>query len=212
MTGVPPVTFRAPAGLADEVPDTRPLWLLDVDGVLNAVTSSPDPAVWPDWRQGTARASGEDWPIRFSPTVAATVRRLHESGLAEVRWLTTWGAEANDALRALLDLPAFAVVAPGVAPAVPAATRDEASAFHGATAAGRSGEWWKLSAVRDLLARERRPLIWTDDDLRHEQDAVAWARSQVPRPLLVAPAGATGLTPGHLREIEEFCALHAGAP
>lgn len=89
----------------------RPLWLLDVDGVLNAVTGKPDRSVWPDWRAGVATADRQDWPIWYSRTVTETVRRVHEQGLAEVQWLTTWGAWANGSLRHLLDLPELAVAA-----------------------------------------------------------------------------------------------------
>ena len=60
-----------------------PLWLLDVDGVLNAVTGKPDRTVWPDWQHGSAGADGQSWPIWVSPTVSATVRRVHEQRLAE---------------------------------------------------------------------------------------------------------------------------------
>ena len=68
-----------------------PLWLLDVDGVLNAVTGRPDRSIWPDWAYGRATADGERWAIWFSRSVIRTVVTAHEEGLAEVRWLTTWG-------------------------------------------------------------------------------------------------------------------------
>lgn len=155
-----------------------PVWLLDVDGVLNAVTDDPDPALWPDWRRGSAVAEGRRWPITWSPTVASTVARLHESGAVEVRWLTTWAYDANDGLRELLGLPGLAV----------------------AGAPGGSAAWWKLPCAR-AVAAEGRSLIWTDDDLAYSPEAVEWVRS-MPGCLAIAPDPRAGLTPGDLARIE----------
>ncbi|MCU1676595.1 MAG: hypothetical protein JWM93_1353, partial [Frankiales bacterium] len=149
-----------------------PLWLLDVDGVVNAVTRVPDPSVWHDWQRGSAVADGIEWPIVFSRTVARTVRRLHEERLAEVRWLTTWGEAANESLRHLLELPQLAVVARQerrqLAP-FPDAPGAADGAFHGAASVAEGPrEWWKFGAVRRLVQAtdNGRSLIWTDDDLR----------------------------------------------
>jgi len=54
-----------------------PLWLLDVDGVLNALSARPSRATWPDWEWGTAAVHGVDWPIRFAPAVSAYVTAVH---------------------------------------------------------------------------------------------------------------------------------------
>jgi hypothetical protein len=194
-----------------------PVWLLDIDGVLNAVAREPDRSVWPDWQQGSAEAGGVSWPIRFSPSVSRAIRRLHEQGLVEVRWLTTWRSDANNQLRRLLDLPAFDVV-PDATPAdATTAARplahDEDTTSHGAaTAAYRpvEGEWWKFAAVRHAVERlDGRPLIWTDDELEHQPDAVAWVAETVRDPLVVAPAPQVGLTPRHLQVIEDFCRRQA---
>jgi hypothetical protein len=197
-----------------------PVWLLDVDGVLNAVTRTPDWSLWDDWRRGTATADGTAWPIWFSPTVVATVRRLHESGLVEARWLTTWGAYANVELRELLGMPPLGVESdvlaePGesISPGVPEA---EAGTSHGEAAAATAqagdlpwtwpGEWWKLRVVRRVVARDPgRSLIWSDDDLRTQGAAVRWVRANVARRLLLAPDPHLGLTPRMLRAAEQFC-------
>jgi HAD domain in Swiss Army Knife RNA repair proteins len=195
-----------------------PVWLLDIDGVLNAVAHEPDRSVWPDWQHGSAEADGVSWPIRFSPSVARTIRRLHERGLVEVRWLTTWRSDANRQLRLLLDLPAFEVV-PDATPAdswsaaTPLAHDAETTSHGAATAAYRpvEGEWWKFAAVRDAVDRlEGRPLIWTDDELEDQPDAVAWVAEAVRDPLVIAPAPQVGLTPRHLQVIESFCRRLAG--
>jgi len=205
-----------------------PVWLLDVDGVVNAVSRFPDPKVWDDWQSGTAVADGTEWPITFSPSVTGTIRRLHEQGLVEVRWLTTWRGNANGSLRDLLGLPEFAVagevrapepVPDGNEPALDDAVPDDgasgaANHFHGAaasTVAVPADEWWKLTVVRSVVTEvgRDRPLIWTDDDLRYDETAVAWVRDQVTAALLIAPPQHTGLTPQQISEIEDFCRSHA---
>jgi hypothetical protein len=185
-----------------------PIWLLDVDGVLNAVTNQPDPAVWPDWRQGTATADGVRWPICFSPTVARSIRRIHESGLAEVRWLTTWGGHANGELRELLGLPELPVVAerPSLAAALPDDAVVSGAASHG-DAVGDHGPWWKLAAVQAVVEAEPdRVLVWTDDELRYQIEATWWVADHVRRSLLLSPPPRVGLPPRLLRQIEDFCA------
>jgi hypothetical protein len=203
-----------------------PLWLLDVDGVLNAVASQP--RGWAQWRHGEAVADGVPWPIRYAPALMRAIRRLHEHRLVECRWLTTWGDAANDELRRLLDLPPFAVVPAPAAPAPPRgpegagdpaepgelpgaredspADRPDSHAAFAGGVAGDGGTWWKLAAARALLAGEpRRPLVWTDDELRLHPAAAAWARSRGARSLLLSPRPERGLTPRDLREIELFC-------
>lgn len=179
------------------------LLLLDVDGVLNAVTRTPDPAVWPDWREGIASANGSTWPIRFSPTVTARVRAWHDSGRVELQWLTTWGHAANDSLRRLLGLPELAV----------AGTHDDAgsasvlagTSLAGVTAAAPdalTGRWWKLDVIRRLRAEQPdRRLVWVDDELRGQRNEFAgWARSA--GIVAVGPEPSTGLDAQDLATID----------
>lgn len=184
-----------------------PIWLLDVDGVLNAVTNKPDRQIWSDWRQGRATADGVSWPICFSPTVARTIRRLHESGRAEVRWLSTWGRWANGELRGLLELPELTVAAEraAVTQQLPDDAVVASAASHG-DAVGGHGAWWKLAAVRAVVAAEPdRTLLWTDDELEFQLEAAWWVTDHVPSHLLLSPPPHVGLTPKLIRQIEQFC-------
>jgi hypothetical protein len=188
----------------------NPLWLLDVDGVLNAVTSDPDGVMWREWKQAFAEAQGRRWPICYAPAVTERIAALHNNGQVEVRWLTTWRHDANASLRHVLDLPELTVVADASGPI--ALTEGEASS-HGAAVAsayGAASGWWKLDALRQLIAREggERPLVWTDDELAYRTEAVAWVRTNVRESLLISPVTSIGLTPRHLDEITEFCAAH----
>lgn len=182
-----------------------PLWLLDVDGVVNAVSLRPDPDVWDDWKQGFATADDVVWPIHFSPSAIRQIRALLDDGLAEARWLTTWGDAANASLSRLLGLPGLPVE--GLAERGEAAWPPAAGGWHGALFHAGSDEWWKFPVVRDVVDREGsgRPLIWTDDDLAVEPEAVRWIRAHVDDALLIAPDPATGLTADDLAAIREFC-------
>jgi Swiss Army Knife RNA repair-like protein len=169
----------------------QPVILLDVDGVLNAIARKGDPAVWPEWKSGYARAGDGVWPILWSPAVAAFFREVHASGAAEIRWHTTWQHAAVEIER-LLDLPALAVA--------------EAPEYHdrrfGAMAI-REGKppWWKHPAAERVVLEEKRQLIWLDDDLRWELQR--YDTTSLSGALLICPKQHIGLTPAHLKMIEE---------
>jgi hypothetical protein len=92
-------------------------------------------------------------------------------------------------------------------------TGDHGADSHGQAVAREEEEgddvrtsWWKLDTVRRLLPDEpERPLIWTDDDLGGERDAVSWVERNVPRRLLLSPRPDIGLTPRQLRAIRSYC-------
>ena len=76
---------------------TVPVWLLDIDGVLNAAAKKPDRNVWPaaDWIEGRAHeAGGAAWRILAARPVVDFIRGVHEEGRAEIRWHTTWQHDA----------------------------------------------------------------------------------------------------------------------
>jgi len=77
---------------------------LDVDGVLNAVTTKRVPcADWDDWK--VTKCDG--WPINHSVQMGAALRALD----ADFSWLTTWGVEANEFIRPLFGWSEFPVLA-----------------------------------------------------------------------------------------------------
>lgn len=179
-----PINPNAPHRRTDWSADS-PIWLLDVDGVLNAVTQAPDHLTWPDYRSGFASARGRRWPITYSPTVTSTVVQLSETRSAEVLWLTTWEDEANGDLVDLLGLPRLPLAGQA------AATGKEA----------RYG-WWKLQVARAVHElTPSRPIVWTDDDLAFDVEAREWIRD---RGLGISPATRLGLDSGHLSEIRDF--------
>lgn len=174
----------------------RPVWLLDIDGVLNAISGKPDRTVWPanDWRRFDATDARTDttWPILAAQPVADFIRQVHQAGRAEVRWHTTWQQSARE-VGAKLGLPDFEVY--------------PAPEFLEGETGLRTG-WWKVPGALRVIEQERRPLIWTDDDatlgriMPTPYDVV----SSYPN-LLIAPRQRLGLTRRQLRTISDHLDL-----
>jgi hypothetical protein len=121
-----------------------PVWLLDIDGVVNACAKKPDRNVWPldQWWSLKVDVGGHSWPVLVAEPVLAFIRRVHAEGLAEIRWHTTWQQDAK-ALEEACDLPEARPVveaagggagAPG---RVPRAGVDRRRRYLGPRAAGR---------------------------------------------------------------------------
>lgn len=162
-----------------------PLWLLDVDGVLNAVVADV-PHLYERLR---AEAGGRGWNITYDPAIIKRIADLHTSGRVEVRWLTTWCQDAATSLAPAIGLPPFVV--------------EGIPEFHGSHAKG----WWKSPAAKRLSDTEPgRALIWTDDDLDYSERVgdVPWLAQRTGPTLALAPNPRTGLTADNLDRIEAF--------
>ncbi len=191
----------------------QPLVLLDVDGVLNAVSLQPDPGVWPDWRRGSATAGGRRWPITWSPRVVTEVLAWRES--ADVQWLTTWGHDANEELCELLGLAPLPVAGTWTDADVPDDGQpDPLPGAHAAVTPAApdrlTGRWWKFDVVRRLLrTAPGRRVVWLDDDLRGKHEVADWITEHTGagQCLLVAPDPRTGLVERDLAAVREFLAV-----
>ena len=151
------------------------MWLLDVDGVVNAFESLGDE------RFETAMAN--DFVITWDRTLTDRLHNLHLSGRVEIRWLTTWADDANVFISPLFGWSELTV--------------------SGAPDYGR--EWWKLRYAIAVVEQEHRRLIWTDDDIRHDPAAFAWLRSlPAARVTWLATDPAHGLTHADLDAIEAW--------
>ena len=170
-----------------------PVWLLDIDGVINAVSRKPPKHVWPEdqWTTGKARDKGRNWPMLGALPVMEFIRRVHETGQAEIRWHTTWQDKALE-VGEMFGLPEFAVA--------------KAPEF----LERETDVWWKLPAAERVVREECRPLIWADDDITWSlahYDVDAELRAHAPA-LLISPDETTGLMRKHLRQISDFLAHH----
>lgn len=158
----------------------RPVWLLDVDGVINAVCFGvPD---------GYKRIRANGYEITYDPAIIARIRRLHDSGAVEVRWLTTWCSDADTFLAEPLQMVRSLVV--------------EGELDH-RIASG----WWKSTAARRVSdANPDAALIWTDDDLSYSESKgeVDWLRERTGPTLAISTNPMTGLTADNLDRIEAF--------
>lgn len=156
-----------------------PVWLLDVDGVVNVRR--------PCWHaaphRGHAYADGAEWSMRWAPALTSRIARLHRDGVVEVRWCTSWCAHASQ-LERLFGLPELG------------------RAFTG-NLDGSGAAALKLAAAWAVLAGGRR-LVWTDDEEVPEPGPMLDQLSAGGRALLIRPDARRGLAPAHLDEIETF--------
>lgn len=184
--------------------DPRPVWLLDVDGVINAIALQPEADSWPApaWTHRLVTAlDGRTWPILSAQPVLDFLIAVDRADRAEIRWHTTWQQSAVERLGPALGLPSW-----------PIATAPEFTDFDDSGYAGRMAgpRWWKAGAAQRVRTEEQRRLIWTDDDL--------WAGRALPvvKHLMsdvlvctVSPLPATGLTAADLAHIDLFLSRSA---
>jgi hypothetical protein len=167
----------------------KPLWLLDIDGVVNAVPFILDdtPNTWPEnsWIRKDVSNEFGTWPILAAKPVLDFITEIHESGLAEIRWHSSWQEDSLDVGDAL-GLPTF-----HIQPCLEAMKNEKFG-------------WWKLHTVLRELADDR-TVLWTDDDINVEipGKTLDMLGSTVGFKVVV-PASATGLTPNDLVDIIYF--------
>lgn len=158
-----------------------PIWLLDVDGVLNAFGLRTPPG--PELR---TFKSANGYMIIYHVELLKRLTALHESGRVEVRWLTTWEEQADEFLAEELGLPRNLKVE----------GRMPYDSY--------GSEWWKLTAARALYDEGHR-LIWTDDELDIWMESITWLDTTDPDQLLsYAPREDIGLTHEFLDQVEEW--------
>jgi hypothetical protein len=171
----------------------KPVLLLDVDGVVNAVCNQEDyPVAWPteSWHFTRVAANGFAWPIHYSTEVVERLNALSES--VEIRWHTTWQTDALQLGRQL----GFNIFPVQDAPQFQQNHASDVPIFY---------NWWKMYAALDVVNKERRPLIWCDDDLDiHNRIIVSQYASDPEMLCLVHPFTNIGLTKQHFDDINTF--------
>jgi HAD domain in Swiss Army Knife RNA repair proteins len=153
----------------------KPLLFVDIDGVLSLFGFQSDSRPAGSW------LNVEGIVHLISGSASDHLHRL--ATRFELVWCSGWEEKANEHLLAALVLPK----------ALPFLTF---TAQDGAAAARH----WKLDAI-EAHAGDR-PLAWVDD--AHDDSCQAWAARRAAPTLLVATEPATGLTDGHVDELERW--------
>jgi hypothetical protein len=166
----------------------KPLWLLDIDGVINACNRHRPIGTWPgydNWIKKNVVNSQGSWPILAAKPVLDFITYVHDSGLAEIRWHTTWQEEALD-FGDQFGLPTF-----NIQPC-PEAVKNGTM------------YWWKFPAVQRELSVGRR-VLWTDDDITIRLTPTSRRLLEVSTQLkMIVPKTHTGLSPDNLVDITYF--------
>jgi len=160
-----------------------PVWLLDVDGVINA--SRPGWGGAPRKEHVWSISDHQSYLMRWAPALIDRIRDLHASGRVEVRWCSTWCPDA-EALERLWQLPPL-----------------ERALTEVPVPKGSYGWPLKVEAARTVLDGGRR-LVWTDDEAVPTDGALHDELTADGRALLIAPNPTRGLQPDHLDDIEAF--------
>lgn len=171
--------------------DTTPVWFMDVDGVLNMFPTgtAPDGIKRGEASPFVAAPYAENtmFPITWKPGIIQRILAMHNEGLVEVKWLTTWGRGANFGLHELLGFPVLEVIAD------PEEQPYRSMGWH---------TWWKAEAVRRYLAEHSpRMIVWTDDDLIYHKHKLVDIMEAVEN-VLISPDERKGLTHSQLTIIE----------
>ncbi|GAB6902251.1 HAD domain-containing protein [Kineosporia succinea] len=159
-----------------------PVWLLDLDGVINGSR--------PGWgrspRSTSLEANGCEYRIRYAPALMIRIRTLHRAGRVELRWASTWAGHTFE-LNDLFSLP-------GVPPAFALPHGD-------GTPREQVGELKVHAALAVVRAGGR--LIWTDDEAIPPAGAVR-EELEAAGALLIAPDATRCLRPDDLDVIENY--------
>lgn len=166
LFGRKPATAAAP----------RPVVFVDIDGVLAPLAM----------RTGLVEAYVGGWQgtIVYDPQVIAYLKRWHETGLAEVRWLTSWDEEANSCFAPAVGLPEFYV--------------------HPEPTIGNRLGSWKVALVCHHLYETKRPVAWLEDEDSDDPAAQRVAQAEPHRALIIKPDARVGVTVEDCLRVEAF--------
>lgn len=154
---------------------TKPLLLVDVDGVISLFGFEPD-----ERPAGSFRSV--DGVLHYLSAAAGDhLRRL--SSCYELVWCTGWEERANEHLPHALGLPGplHQITFTGIP--------------------GCDGRHWKLDAIEDH-AGPHQSVAWIDDD--HDESCREWADQRPGPTLLLTTQPPTGITARHVAELEQW--------
>lgn len=153
----------------------KTIWLLDVDGVINASKSGWSSAPYSGW----AYLEGRGWRMRWAPQLISRIRQAHAQPGVRIVWATSWCGYTNQ-LEALFKLPALSSAS---------STRMEGSD--------------KYKAALEVVNSGDR-LIWTDDEFTPDFGPQYDELTRYDSSLLIRPNPARGLRSTDLDLIDQF--------
>lgn len=184
------------------------IWLLDFDGVINALSKRGGHAYWPQWSTATVTHPEGDLtragapvllPLLWSPAVIAAVGEAVCAGI-DVRWLSTW-REHTQLLPAIIPgLPNLPWLDETILNAPARASLDPRLAME-------SGHW-KVEVAKAYVPADA-TLLWTEDSLTVDVLSESWRRSRTASTTLIRPRPATGLVSRQVNEIRTWISIHA---
>ena len=160
---------------------------LDVDGVINAVSSGA-PRQNTDWHGEWRREKVGVFQIQWATELIDSLNAITARREVDGKWLTTWEEQAPEFLA-----PAVGLQCEGW-PVLTGALNDSVQ------------DWWKLGQIQaDIAATAPAAAIWIDDEIATEARALEWLTSGTGTPILhISPNFRHGLTRKHVEVIEQF--------
>lgn len=181
--------------------DKRPVWLLDFDGVLNAISRNGMKTGWHTWNKGSVKSPLPDEPNIHYPLLWATetVKAVADAHAAGVRvvWLTTW-REHTALLPPILT---------GLPEGLEVWDEDTLLAAGGKlNTLNQIGQKWKFDVAKHLVP-DGVPLLWTDDNLPYillGRDNRDWLPSRKGSVTTVVPTTTLGLSQNQTKSVYEW--------
>lgn len=162
---------------------------VDIDGVVNALPrSDADLASFERWQRRTVLG----YPLTVAGEVVDWLTSLDERG-GEFHWASTWTPNRH-LLEEAFGLPGEAPVAADPDAEIPPA---------------EPGVSWKGAQIAHLVAQERRPLVWMDDDAITDATVTVLEdlAGRLELPMLIVTTGlSTGLLPPQMEQVDDFLA------
>lgn len=165
----------------------KPLWLLDIDGVINADFNSRGHARI--WGNEIHQTSIFNHKIQYAPRLIKFINQI--SRHTEIMWCTTWGGRAETDF------------APGVGLLGGWASIVDVTGEQSLELSSFGDKLVAFNALKSGGYLRGRKVVWADDDLNSSLAKSLKSGGDVDL-LTVIPYGSVGLTPAHLDKITTF--------
>lgn len=182
------------------MPGDRPIWLIDFDGVVNALSKRGGTQFWNDWRTATidhphgemnSRGNVIRLSLLWSETVVGTMTMARDRGV-DVRWLSTWRGDTRQLLDVIPGLPELPWVDESILDTGSLNSLDDSERMY-------SGPW-KVEVAKAYVPDDA-PLLWTEDEMRVDMLSESWRRSRSAATTFIRPHPAQGLIARDIAEI-----------